>query len=159
MSATAAHQPLDRTLTITRVFDAPRALVWKAWTDPRHLANWWGPRHHPAETIGADVRTGGRWRHRLVSPETGVALWHHGTFREVTPPERLVFTFVWEEEGERGRENVVTITFSEQGDKTLMHFTQTPFWSDGERDGHGGGWGSSFDRLDDFLALANGSAT
>jgi uncharacterized protein YndB with AHSA1/START domain len=159
VSATATRIALDRTLTITRVFDAPRALVWKAWTDPRHLANWWGPRWHPAEAIAADVRTGGRWRHCLRGVEDGSELWHHGTFREVTPPERLVFTFVWEEEGERGRENVVTITFSEQGGKTLMHFTQSPFWSDGERDGHGGGWSSTFDRLDDFLALANGSAT
>ena len=81
---------------------------------------------------------------------TGADLWHGGVFREVVPPERLVFTFAWEEEGERGIENVVTITFTEQGRKTLMNFRQTPFQSAEERDGHQGGWGSAFDRLDDL---------
>ena len=159
MSATAVRPPIDRALTITRVFDAPRELVWKAWTGPKHLMSWWGPRAHPAESVEADVRVGGRWRHRLRSVETGDALWHGGVFREVSAPERLVFTFAWEEEGERGNENVVTITFTEQGGRTLMHFEQTPFWSAEERDGHQGGWGSAFDRLDDLLAFTNRSAT
>jgi uncharacterized protein YndB with AHSA1/START domain len=159
VSATAIRPPIDRTLTITRVFDAPRALVWKAWTGPEHLMNWWGPRAHPAEKVEADVRVGGRWRHRLRSVETGDILWHGGVFREVSAPERLVFTFAWDEDGERGNENVVTITFTEQGGKTLMRFEQTPFWSVDERDGHQGGWGSAFDRLDDLLALTNRSAT
>jgi uncharacterized protein YndB with AHSA1/START domain len=159
VSASATHTSLDRTLTITRVFDAPRALVWQAWTDPRHLMNWWGPRWHVANEVDADVRTGGRWRHCLRSPETGEDLWHHGVFREVVPPQRLVFTFRWEEEGERGIENVVTVTFAKHGNRTLMTLQQAPFQSVAERDGHQDGWGSTFDRLDDFIALANGSAT
>jgi len=160
MSAAAtARPPIDRVLTITRVFDAPRALVWKAWTDPQHLMNWWGPRWHPAGQIAADVRVGGRWRHCLRSVQDGGELWHHGVFREVAPPQRLVFTFAWEQEGERGIENVVTVTFAEQGGKTLMTMRQAPFQSTEERDGHQGGWGSAFDRLDDLLASANGSAT
>jgi uncharacterized protein YndB with AHSA1/START domain len=158
VSATV-HPPIDRVLTITRVFDAPRDLVWRAWTDPSHLMSWWGPRAHPAEQVEADVRVGGRWRHRLRAVEDGSELWHGGVFREVVPPERLVFTFAWEEQGERGNENVVTITFTEQGGKTLMDFHQAPFWSTEERDGHQGGWGSAFDRLDDLLAHANGNAT
>jgi len=72
-------------------------------------------------------------------------------FREVVPPERLVFTFAWEEEGERGIENLVTITFDGQNGKTLMTFRQAPFQSDAERDGHRGGWTSAFDRLDENL--------
>ena len=160
MSATAtARPPIDRTLTITRVFDAPRALVWKAWTGPEHLMSWWGPRAHPAEKVEADVRVGGHWRHCLRSVETGEKLWHGGVFREVVPPERLVFTFAWEEEGERGIENVVTVEFTERDGKTLMTMHQAPFQSAEERDGHQGGWGSTFDRLDEFLAQANGSAT
>ena len=62
MSATV-RPPIDRVLTITRVFDAPRDLVWRAWTDPKHLMSWWGPRWHPADKVEADVRVGGRWRH------------------------------------------------------------------------------------------------
>jgi uncharacterized protein YndB with AHSA1/START domain len=138
-------------LTITRVLDAPRALVWRAWTDPAQLMQWWGPKHHPAVHLAMDVRPGGVWRNCLRSVETGNDLWHHGTFREVVPMERLVFTFVWEEEGERGMENIVTITFADEGKKTRMTLHQTPFQSLGERDGHGEGWNSSFDRLGQAL--------
>jgi uncharacterized protein YndB with AHSA1/START domain len=139
-------------LTITRTFDAPRALVWRAWTDPEQLMKWWGPEHHPAVQMSMDVRPGGVWRNCLRSVETGNDLWHHGTFREVVPMERLVFTFVWEEEGERGVENIVTITFEDEGkNRTRMTLHQTPFQSDGERDGHGEGWTSSFGRLGNFL--------
>lgn len=144
----------ERELLITRVFDAPRDLVFKVWTDPRHLANWWGPRHHPATHLDMDVRPGGTWRNRLTSVETGADLWHHGVFREVVPPERLVFTFTWEEEGERGLETLVTVTFAEQGGKTRMTFRQAPFQSVAERDGHVEGWTSSFDRLDERLMFA-----
>lgn len=142
-------------LTITRVLDAPRELVWRAWTDPQQLMQWWGPKHHPAVHLAMDVRPGGVWRNCLRSVETGNDLWHHGTFREVVPMERLVFTFVWEEEGERGMENIVTITFADEGNKTRnktrLTLHQTPFQSLGERDGHGEGWGSSFERLGEAL--------
>lgn len=151
MSATAID---DRTLTITRTFDAPRALVWRAWTDPRRFIEWWGPRHHPAVDVALDVRVGGRWRHCLRSVETGEDLWHGGVFREVVPPERLVFTFTWEEEGERGVETVVVVTFAERGDKTEMTLRQTPFQSDFQRDDHDEGWNSTFDRLADELATS-----
>ena len=141
----------ERALVVQRVFDAPRDLVWKAWTESAHAMNWWGPRDHPARHIEVDARVGGRWRICLRSTEDGRDLWQGGVFREVVAPERLVFTFAWDEEGERGNEIVVTLTFTEQGGKTLMTFHQAPFWSDDERDGHQGGWGSAFDRLDDLL--------
>lgn len=141
-----------RELVIERVFNAPRALVFRAWTDPEHMQRWFGPRWHPARELTMDVRPGGRWRSCLRSTETGADLWVGGVYREIVPPERLVFTFAWEEEGERGLETVVTITFTERDGKTLMSFRQTPFQSDGERDGHRGGWTSTWDRLDDFLA-------
>ncbi len=80
------------------------------------------------------------------------ALWQHGVFKEVREPNRLVFTFVWEEEGERGIENLVTIEFEDRGSKTQMTFRHAPFVSVGERDGHSYGWSSAFDRLDDHLA-------
>jgi len=152
MPAPANAKPAtERELVITRIFDAPRELVFKLWTDPQHMARWWGPKWCPAVSVEMDVRPGGRWRNCLKSVETGADLWHGGVFREVTPPERLVFTFAWEEEGERGMENLVTITFAEQGGKTLMTFRQTPFQSHAERDGHRDGWTSVFDRLDEHL--------
>ena len=111
-----------------------------------------GPRDYPAAQVKLDVRPGGAWRHCLRSTETGNDLWHRGVFREVVAPERLVFTFAWEEEGERGLETLVTVTFADDGGKTRMTLRQTPFQSDGERDGHQGGWNSTFDRLADHLA-------
>lgn len=146
MSATA-----QRELVITRTFNAPRELVFKMWTDPQHMRKWWGPRDYPACHIEADVRPGGRFRHCLESSAGDESLWHNGVFREVVPPERLVFTFKWEEAGERGLETIVTVTFADAGGKTRMTLRQTPFQSDAERDGHGVGWNSAFDRLEDLF--------
>ena len=141
----------DRELVLTRVFDAPAALVFKFWTDPSHLMRWWGPRVHPVAHIEMDVRPGGQWRGCLRSIDGREELWQRGTFREVEPPHRLAFTFAWEEAGERGLETLVTVTFAEEGGKTRMTLRQTPFQSLAERDGHDAGWSSCFDRLEDYL--------
>jgi len=148
----AQLEPAERELVITRVFDAPRELVFRMWTDPRHAMAWWGPKHHPAVHLDMDVRPGGRWRNCLRSTETGADLWHNGVFREVVAPERLVFTFVWEEEGERGMETLVTVTFEDERGKTRMTLRQAPFQSMAEREGHGEGWNSTFDRLAEHLS-------
>jgi uncharacterized protein YndB with AHSA1/START domain len=144
----------DQELVLTRLINAPREIVFAAFTDPKHVRNWWGPKDYPATHVEIDARAGGRWRNCLTSVADGRELWQHGVFREVTPPSRLVFTFVWEEEGERGLETLVTITFADEGGRTRLKFRQAPFQSIAERDGHGGGWSSSFDRLDAFLAGA-----
>ena len=141
-------------LVITRTFDAPRELVWKAWTDPELAINWWGPTHHPATQMELNVHPGGRWRNCLRSVENGNLLWHGGVFREVIEPERLVFTFAWEESGERGLETLVTVTFTEEGKGTRMVMHQTPFQSLTERDGHDEGWNSTFNRLAEYLKQA-----
>ena len=144
-------------LVIMRVFNAPRALVWKAWTDPKYAVHWWGPKDYPATHLEMDVRPGGVWRGKLRSVEDGRELSHRGVFRDVTAPERLVFTFAWDEEGERGLETLVTITFANQNGKTLMTFRQIPFQSAEERDGHRGGWTSAFDRFDQQLTELAGN--
>jgi uncharacterized protein YndB with AHSA1/START domain len=92
----------DPELVIMRVFNAPRDIVWKAWTDPKYAVHWWGPKDYPATQLEMDVRPGGVWRGQLRSVEDGRILSHRGVFREVSAPERLVFTFAWDEEGERG---------------------------------------------------------
>ena len=152
MTTAAAKPSAENELVITRVFDAPRELVFKAWTDPRHIGKWFGPKHHPSVNMSIDVRPGGAWRGRLRPVAGGPDLALGGVYREIVPPERLVFTFAWDEEGERGLETVVTITFEDQGGKTRMTLRQVPFQSTGERDGHNEGWSSCFDRLDEFLA-------
>lgn len=141
----------DNSLTISRVFDAPINLVWEAWTKPEHALNWWGPTHHPATKIEWDARPGGRWRNCLQSVETGELLWHGGVFREVIKPIRLVFTFAWEQPGERGMETLITVSFCEYEGKTRMVLHQVPFQSISERDDHDEGWNNTFDRLNEYL--------
>jgi uncharacterized protein YndB with AHSA1/START domain len=150
----AAAEPAERVLEITRVFDAPPRLVFKAWTDPAHAARWAGPRGFTASHLKSDVRPGGAWRTCLRRDEDGEELWQGGVYREVVEPERLVFTFAWDrDDGGRGHETLVTVTFAEhQGEKTRMTFRQAVFESVGQRDGHQGGWNSAFDRLAEHVA-------
>lgn len=139
-------------LTITRVFDAPRDLVFAAWTDPEQVARWWGPRDFTTPAATLDVTPGGGWRTCIRSTADGAEYWSHGVYREVSPPERLVFTFVWEDE--HNPETLVTVTFAAEGDKTRMTFHQTPFISVEERDSHREGWSECFDDLAAALARA-----
>jgi uncharacterized protein YndB with AHSA1/START domain len=153
MAAIAGARPsAERALVVTRVFDAPRELVFQAWTDPRQARHWWGPKHHPAIHVEMDVRTGGRWRNCLRSTETGAELWHRGVFHEVVVPERIVFTFAWEEEGERGLETLVTVTFADEDGNTRVTLRQAPFQSGEECEGHEEGWSSTLERLAEHLA-------
>ena len=138
-------------LTVTRIFNAPRERVFKAWTDPKLAVQWWGPKFFPATFLEMDVRVGGAWRGKLRSVADGSVLSHRGVFREIVEPSLLSFTFAWDEEGERGLETLVTLTFDDLGGKTRFTLHQTPFQSDSERDGHGEGWNSMFDRFEDVF--------
>ena len=151
MSETSLLPPAERDLVIDRFFAAPPDLVFRLWTDPVHALRWWGPRDHPLTRIEMDVRPGGTWRGCLTAAADGEELWQGGRLLEIDPPRRLVFTFAWETDGERGRETVVSLDFTAERDGTRMRFRQTPFDTIANRDGHGGGWSSTFDRLDDFL--------
>jgi uncharacterized protein YndB with AHSA1/START domain len=87
--------PEERVLVLTRRFEAPRALVYAAWTDAARIARWWGPRGFAVQDCNADVRVGGTWRVATRSPE-GEEHNASGVYREVAPPERLAFTMAWE---------------------------------------------------------------
>ena len=140
-------------LIITRVFDAPRELVWKAWTDPVQCAKWMGPRGFTAHSITRDPRPGGAWRTCLRRDEDGEELWHGGVTREIVEPDRLVFTFAWDgDDGKPENEMLITLTFIEENGKTKMTLHQTGFRSVEQRDGHNGGWNSTFDRLEELVA-------
>src|SRR5947209_859828 len=90
----AATETSERELTITRVFDAPRELVFKAWTEPERQAQWLGPKGFAGKVLEMDVRPGGRFRFYMRSAE-GTDHWLQGIYREVAPPERLVSTYGW----------------------------------------------------------------
>jgi len=142
----------ERTLVLSRMFDAPRALVFKVWTQPEHLARWWGPRGYTLISYKADVRAGGTFRFGTRSPEN-TEHWAHGTYREVTPPDRLVFITAWENpDGSPKHETIVTLTFAEQDGKTKLTLKQTLFESVTSRDLHRGGWSTTLDMLDEYLA-------
>ena len=138
-------------LVITRILDAPPVLVYKAWTTPEHMVRWIGPEGFTAPSVKLDVREGGHYR-ALIRSRDGKDYWFHGIYREVVENRRLVFTFAWEEDGERGEENLVTVTFAEEGGKTRMTFKQVPFLSVEERDGHNDGWNEAFDKLGHYVA-------
>ncbi|HEV2696006.1 MAG TPA: SRPBCC domain-containing protein [Verrucomicrobiae bacterium] len=144
----------ELTLQITRTFAAPRELVFKAWTNADMIKHWWGCKEFPACHMEMDARTGGAWRGCLRS-EAGGEIWLEGKFIEVTPPERLVFTFIRKSAPEIGIEPVdtrVTATFTEAGGKTLLQMRQEIFPSVELRDDHGSGWNISFGRLDGIFA-------
>jgi uncharacterized protein YndB with AHSA1/START domain len=143
--------PANRVLEITRIFNAPRALVFAAWTEGQHLKRWCCPKHVTIISSEGDCRPGGAWRSCMLTPD-GTRLPLSGEYREVVPVELLSFTHAWEENGQRGHETLVTVRFSDYGKKTKMHFRQAAFDSVGSRDGHAGGWNQCFDHLKDYLA-------
>jgi uncharacterized protein YndB with AHSA1/START domain len=145
--------PDGRVLVISRVLDAPRPVVFAAWTDAGQLARWWGPRGFTIMSCEADVRVGGAWRVETRSPE-GSAHNAGGVYREVDPPERLVFTMAWDgtEDGAPRRETEVAVGFAEEGQRTRITFRQAVFSSPAARDAHDDGWSSAFELLAEYLA-------
>ena len=87
-------EPADRVLKITRVFDAPRSLVFKAWTESEHMARWWGPRGFTSTVLKNDPRPGGAYRIHMRGPDNDDH-WSQGVYREFVPPERLVMVGSW----------------------------------------------------------------
>jgi uncharacterized protein YndB with AHSA1/START domain len=149
--SSAAAQTEDRELVITRVFDAPRGLVFKAWTEPGRLARWWGPRGFTTPVCEMDVRPGGAFRFGMRSPQ-GTNHWLRGVFREIVAPERLVCTWAWEdEEGKPGHETLLTVTFADHDGKTRLVLRQAVYESVTSRDAHRDGWGSGLDCLAEYL--------
>lgn len=148
----ASTEPQETVLVITRVFEAPRALVFKAWSEPEHLVRWWGPVGYTVPSCELDCRPGGIFRCVMRSPE-GKENRLRCVFREVLAPELLVFTWAWlDEDGNAGHETLVTLTFEEQGAKTKLSLHQEAFESITARDQHQGGWTGCLDSLGDYLA-------
>ncbi len=140
-------------LIVTRVLDAPRELVWEAWADAKKRVQWMGPANHPAVLIEDEFRVGTPFRCCMRAEDGGEGFWHGGVYREIVKPERMVFTFAWEgDDGKPENEMLITLTLAEEGGKTKMTFHQTLFLSVEQRDRHNGGWNSTFDRLENFLA-------
>lgn len=148
----APKQPEARTageLEITRWLDASRGLVFKAWTERERVMCWLGPEGFEATLFESEARPGGAWRSRMRSPD-GKEYSQHGVVREISPPERFVFTQIWDDDP--AHETVVTVRLSEDRGRTRMMFHQGVFPTIEARDSHLEGWSESFDRLEDYLA-------
>jgi uncharacterized protein YndB with AHSA1/START domain len=145
--------PTDREIYIERVFDAPRDRVFAVYTDPELIPEWWGPRGGTTIVDTMDVRAGGGYRFVMRGPD-GSETAFRGTYREVTPPERIVQTFEWE--GMPGHVSVETAVFEDLGDQTKVTTTSI-FHTTEERDGmlDSGmetGLNETYERLDEVLA-------
>ncbi len=152
-SNAAASETADRVLVITRIFDAPPSLVFKAWTEPEHLARWQGPRGFTTTVLSGDLRPGGSYRMHMRGPQ-GDDHWLQGSYREIREPDRLVFTSCWTDQhgNPNGPETTLTLTFEPHGAKTRFTLHQAGFESVTARDLHRGGWNSSLDRLAEYVA-------
>ena len=142
-------------LLIARTFDAPVPLVFSLWESRDHMLRWWGPKDFTCTAVELDFRAGGAYRICIVSAQYGEN-WMGGTFREIVKNQRIVMTFAWEDgRDQEGVETLVTVTFSEEGGKTVQRFHQTPFLKEESRDSHIGGWSECFDGEQQYLDTMN----
>jgi uncharacterized protein YndB with AHSA1/START domain len=150
--SSAVTESGERELVITRVFDAPRSLVFKAWTEPEHMAKWFGPQGFTSTVLRNELRPGGAYRIYMRGPE-GDDHWMQGIYREIVEPQRLVMVGCWADaQGNPTRpETTLTLTFEDIGAKTKMTLHQTLFESVTARNEHQGCWSSSFERLAEYL--------
>ena len=139
------------TLYIRRVLSARAPVVFNAFADPSKLAQWWGPAGFSVPSVDFDPRAGGSYRIEMQPPE-GDAFHLVGEFREVDPPARLAFTFVWEPPDPDDVETLVELSFQDLGGSTEVAFTQGAFKTEPRRELHRDGWSDTLDRLQEFLA-------
>lgn len=153
-------------LFIERIFDAPRELVWTAWTEPERMMRWWGPKGFTSPHCEIDLRVGGKWFNCMRSPE-GQDIWGTGVYREIVPLERIVCTDSFADTegnpvpathygmpGDIPLEMLVTVTFEDLGGKTKMTLRHEGLPAGEMREGAGTGWNESFDKLAESLAAA-----
>ncbi|HET7319429.1 MAG TPA: SRPBCC domain-containing protein [Nitrospirota bacterium] len=150
-------------LTIARIFDAPRELMWKAWTDPEHLKKWWGPKYFTAPYSMIDLRVGGRYLHAMRGPD-GKDYWSTGIYREIVPLERFVCTDSFADDkgnvvpashygmaGDWPLELRVKVTFEDLGGRTKMTLRHEGIPAGPMLEQCEIGWSESFDKLAEYI--------
>ncbi len=157
---------------ISREFDAPRDLVWRAWTEREHFARWFGPKGFKVELRKFDLRPGGMTHYSMITP-TGGEMWGRAIYREIASPEKIVWVNSFSDPAggitvhpmspNWPKEMLTTVTFEERGAKTLVTVHWLPIDAttierntfSPARTSMAGGWGGTFDRLTDYLAEIN----
>ena len=146
------EQPGSDRVQIVRTIDAPRDAVFRAWTDPDQLRSWWGPGEFRCPEAEVDLRPGGKYR-LVMQPTSGDPFILAGTYREVEPPARLVYTWRWETgPAADGSESLVTVEFRDQGAGTEVVLTHTEFPATHGPAPYRMGWDGGFVKLEEFLA-------
>jgi uncharacterized protein YndB with AHSA1/START domain len=136
-------------LRMEREFKAPPERVFAAFTDPKVMAQWWGPEGMTCPVCEIDLRVGGKWR-TCMRGDAGEH-WVSGVYREVVRPRRLVLTWAWEENGVRGHETVVELDFLPAGRNTRVVLNHLGFATAESQSQHSHGWNSCFTCLDRTL--------
>ena len=157
----------EQGLVIERVFDAPRDLVWRSWTEPEHFQRWYGPQGFTVPTCEIDLRVGGRYLWGMRSPD-GHAMWSTGVYSEIVPLERFIATASPADEhgnvvppSQYGMgedvplETIIAVALEDLGGgKTKMTLRHTGWPDTDMAAGAGGGWNQAFDKLAEALAAA-----
>jgi uncharacterized protein YndB with AHSA1/START domain len=136
---------------MTRVLRAPRTHVFRALTDAGELPKWWGPTGFTTPSLDFVPQVGRAYRIAMQPPE-GDLFYLAGEFRQVDPPERLVYTFRWEDPTPEDRETLVTLSLRDAGEHTEIDFAQGTFATEERRSLHQRGWTDSFEKLDRLLS-------
>jgi uncharacterized protein YndB with AHSA1/START domain len=142
------------TLQTKRILRAPRAIVFRALTEPAELAKWWGPTGFTVPSIEFDPRVGESYRIAMQPPE-GELFYLTGEFREVDPPALLAYTFRWEDPTPDDRETVVTLSLRELEQDTALDLAQGTFATEERRALHREGWSNSFDKLEELVSRSD----
>jgi len=146
-----SNSTLTHALTITRTYAAPKELMFQLFTQVEHLKRWFCPLGWSVAEADLDLTVGGAWRVKMVYPD-GEGLVMKGTYREITRPDKVVFTHVWEKGHPNAEiETLITVTFAESGGKTTMTFVQEGFTTESSRDDHLQGWSDAFVNLESAI--------
>jgi uncharacterized protein YndB with AHSA1/START domain len=161
-----AMEAEEQALVITRVFDAPRELVFKAWSEPERMMRWWGPKGFTTPVCKIDFRVGGKFLNCMRSPD-GKDYWSTGVYREIIEPERIVCTDSFADAegnvvpashygmtGDVPMEMLITVTFEDQDGKTKLTLRHAGLPGGEHSDGANQGWSESFDKLAEYVVKA-----
>jgi uncharacterized protein YndB with AHSA1/START domain len=143
-------------LEMKRVLNAVPSVVFAAVSDRDELVKWWGPQGFTTPSLKFEARVGESYRMEMQPPD-GDPFYLTGEFREVDPPSRLAFTFVYEDPDSADVETLVVLSFRDLGESTEVAFTQGPFKTEARRALHREGWTDSFDRLERVISGQAGS--
>jgi len=152
------QKPDDATLILRRMLNAPPELAFKAWTSAEHIQQWMRPEPGMVVPLASmDLRVGGKFRIQMKKPD-GEFFTAAGEFREVKPPERLVYTWAWEKDGSgaefgevEGQPSLITVEVLKRGNRTEFVMTHTRFASVESRDSHAQGWNRAVESFAKFV--------